>query len=557
MLRIGIVFINKSQKHKQMKKKQFLYRLIIFCMLIVGCKDDDDRVVPPTPTENQVPGDFTIQVNEITANSALLEWTPAVDPDDDEVSYTVFLGDNTVQSDVQTAEFLLEGLDAQTNYNGKVVASDGKGGTSENTFAFDTEDEVIISEEVSIAWEKSYGGSEIDVANALQLTVDGGYIVAGTANSDDGDVGDNNDSETYVGGDYWVIKLSSSGDLIWETNLGGSTDDSGKSIQQTLDGGYIVAGATNSNDQDISGDTSSFDFWIVKLDESGNLIWEVSYGGNGNDGARSIQQTSDGGYVVVGSASISSGDVGGNYGGLDYWVLKLDTMGALVWETNLGGSGFDIPESVEQTIDGGYIIGGYSESSDGNVGGNYGGKDYWIVKLDASGNLVWETNLGGTLDDYAYDIHQTTDQGYIVAGYSESSDFDVSRNNGKKDCWIVKLNTSGELIWEVNIGSSESDVAHSIQQTADGGYVFAGNSGASDFDASTNNGGYADFWAVKLSPLGELSWEISFGGPEPDYANAIQQTNNGYIVAGYVYASGGDISGAGKGKWDYWVVKLE
>lgn len=540
-----------------MKKKQFLYRLIIFCMLIVGCKDDDDRVVPPTPTENQVPGDFTIQVNEITANSALLEWTPAVDPDDDEVSYTVFLGDNTVQSDVQTAEFLLEGLDAQTNYNGKVVASDGKGGTSENTFAFDTEDGVVISEEVSIAWEKSYGGSEIDVANALQLTVDGGYIVAGTANSDDGDVGDNNDSETYVGGDYWVIKLSSSGDLIWETNLGGSTDDSGKSIQQTLDGGYIVAGATNSNDQDISGDTSSFDFWIVKLDESGNLIWEVSYGGNGNDGARSIQQTSDGGYVVVGSASISSGDVGGNYGGLDYWVLKLDTMGALVWETNLGGSGFDIPESVEQTIDGGYIIGGYSESSDGNVGGNYGGKDYWIVKLDASGNLVWETNLGGTLDDYAYDIHQTTDQGYIVAGYSESSDFDVSRNNGKKDCWIVKLNTSGELIWEVNIGSSESDVARSIQQTTDGGYVFAGNSGASDFDASTNNGGYADFWVVKLNPLGELSWEISFGGPEPDYANAIQQTNNGYIVAGYVYAPGGDISGAGKGKWDYWVVKLE
>lgn len=540
-----------------MKKKEFLYRLIIFCVLIVGCKDDDDRVIPPVSVENQVPGDFTIQVNQITDNNALLEWTLAVDPDDDDVSYTIFLGENSIQSDVKVTEFLLEGLDAQTSYNGKVVASDGKGGTSENTFAFDTEDGVVISEEVSIVWEKSYGGSEIDVANALQLTVDGGYIVAGTANSDDGDVGGNNDADGYIGGDYWVIKLSSSGDLIWETNLGGSSDDSGRSIQQTSDGGFIVAGATDSNDQDISGNTSSSDYWIVKLDEFGNLIWEVSYGGSGNDGARSIQQTSDGGYVVVGSAGFSSGDIGGNYGGLDYWVIKLDTMGALVWETNLGGSGFDIPESVEQTIDGGYIVGGYSESSNGNVGGNYGGKDYWIVKLDALGNLVWETNLGGTLDDYAYDVHQTTDQGYIVAGYSESSDFDVSSNNGKKDCWIVKLNTSGELIWEVNIGSSESDVARSIQQTVDGGYVFAGNSGASDFDASVNNGGYADFWAVKLNPLGELSWEISFGGPEPDYANSIQQTNNGYIVAGYVYAPGGDISGAGKGKWDYWVVKLE
>lgn len=171
--------------------------------------------------------------------------------------------------------------------------------------------------------------------------------------------------------------------------------------------------------------------------------------------------------------------------------------------------------------------------------------------------MVWETNLGGTLDDLAYDVHQTTDQGYIVAGYSESSDFDVSGNNGKKDSWILKLDTSGELVWQVNLGSSESDAARSVQQTTDGGYIFAGNSGASDFDASTNNGGYADFWVVKLNPFGELLWEISFGGPEPDYANTIQQTNNGYIVAGYVYAPGGDISGAGKGMWDYWVVKLE
>ncbi|MBG6133149.1 hypothetical protein IWQ47_004517 [Aquimarina sp. EL_43] len=540
-----------------MKKKEFLYRLIIFCVLIVGCKDDDDRVIPPVSVENQVPGDFTIQVNQITDNNALLEWTLAVDPDDDDVSYTIFLGENSIQSDVKVTEFLLEGLDAQTSYNGKIVASDGKGGTSENTFAFDTEDEVVISEEVSIAWEKSYGGSEIDVANALQLTVDGGYIIVGTSNSDDGDVGGNNDADGYIGGDYWVIKLSSSGDLIWETNLGGSSDEAANSIQQTTDGGYIIAGMTDSNDQDISEDTSFADFWIVKLDGLGNLVWETNYGGSGNEEATDIEQVSDGGFIVAGFTSSSNGDVGENFGSMDYWVMKLDVMGVLVWETNLGGTGFDIAQSVEQTVDGGYIVGGYSESSDGDVGGNYGEKDYWIVKLDALGNLVWETNLGGTQDDLAYDVHQTTDQGYIVAGYSESSDFDVSSNNGKKDCWIIKLNTSGELVWQVNLGSSENDVARSIQQTTDGGYVFAGNSGASDFDASANNGGYADFWAVKLNPLGELSWEISFGGPEPDYANAIQQTNNGYIVAGYVYAPGGDISGAGKGKWDYWVVKLE
>ncbi|WP_271769962.1 fibronectin type III domain-containing protein [Aquimarina algiphila] len=541
-----------------MKKKYFLPNLIFICILILGCNNDDENLTATPTPQNQKPGDFTIQITQITENNALLSWDAAVDPDEDKVTYTVILGDNEVQTNLETTEFLLEGLIAQTNYNGKVTASDGNGNTSENTFDFTTEEgEVIISEEVSIAWEKSFGGSQIDVANAIQLTVDGGYIVAGTANSDDGDVGGNNDADGYIGGDYWVIKLNNSGDMIWETNIGGNSDEAGNSIQQTTDGGYIVVGFTDSNDQDISGDTSFADFWIVKLDGSGNLVWETNYGGSGNEEATSVDQTLDGGYIVAGFTSSSNGDVGGNNGGIDYWVIKLDAEGALIWETNLGGSEFDIAQSVEQTSDGGYIVGGYSESLGDDVGGNYGEKDYWIVKLDALGNLIWETNLGGSLDDLAYDIHQTTDQGYIVAGYSESSDFDVSDNNGKKDSWIVKLDTSGAIVWEVNLGSSESDAARSIQQTTDQGYIFAGNSGASDFDVSTNNGGYADYWVVKLNPLGGLSWEISFGGPEPDYANAIQQTNDGYIVAGYVWGPGGDISGAGKGKWDYWIVKLE
>ncbi len=537
-------------------KNNFLSNLILTCILILGCNNDDEN--PTTTPQNQKPGGFAVQITQVTENNALLSWNAAIDPDDDKVTYTVVLEDSNVQTNLETTEFLLEGLIPQTNYNGKVVASDGNGNTSENTFDFTTEEGEIISEEISIAWEKSFGGSQIDVANALQLTVNGGYIIAGTANSDDGDVGGNNDADGYLGGDYWVIKLNNSGDMIWETNLGGNSDEAGNSIQQTTDGGYIVVGMTDSNDQDISGDTSSADFWIVKLDGSGDLIWETNYGGNGNEEATSVAQTLDGGYIIVGFTGSSDGDVeGNNNGGLDYWVVKLDTTGALVWEKNLGGSEFDIAQSVEQTSDEGYIVAGYSESMNGDVGGNYGEKDYWIVKLDNTGNMVWETNLGGSLDDEAYDIHQTTDEGFIVAGYSESSDFEVSENNGKKDGWIVKLNSIGEITWEANLGSSLNDAARSIQQTTDQGYIFAGNSGASDFDVSTNNGGFADFWVAKLNSLGELSWEISFGGPEPDYANSIQQTNDGFIVAGYVHGAGGDISGAGKGKWDYWVVKLE
>ncbi|MRX63592.1 fibronectin type III domain-containing protein [Maribacter luteus] len=541
-----------------MKKTLFLSALTLIGILVIGCNNDDDNRT--TEPKNEKPGNFTVQVTQITANSAVLTWNAAVDPDKDKVTYTVFLGDNEVQANLETTEFLLENLTAQTDYNGKVTASDGNGNTSENTFDFTTEeeDEEGAADGVSIAWEKSFGGSKIDMANSLQLTVDGGYIIAGTSDSDDGDVGGNNDAEGYLGGDFWIIKLNHSGDLMWETNLGGSSDEGGNDIQQTADGGYIVVGMTDSNDQDISGDTSSADVWIVKLDGSGNLVWETNYGGGSGDEANAVRQTVDGGYIVAGFTGSSDGDVEDNNGGLDYWILKLDANGTLVWETTLGGSGFDIAKSIEQTSDGGYIVAGYSESPDGDVGGNYGERDYWAVKLDASGNLAWETHLGGSLDDYAYDIHQTSDLGYIVAGYSESSDFDVSDNYGNRDYWVVKLNTTGEITWEVNLGSSSVDGARSIQQTTDGGYIVAGNAGETDFDVSGSvNGGFLDYWVVKLTPEGVLSWEISMGGPENDYATAIQQTNDGYIVSGYVSGPGGDISGSGKGQWDYWVVKLE
>ena len=541
-----------------MKKILFLSVLTLIGILVIGCNNDDDNKT--TEPKNEKPGNFTVQVTQITVNSAVLTWNAVVDPDEDIVTYTVFLGDNEVQANLETTEFLLESLTAQTNYNGTVTASDGNGNTSKSTFDFTTEeeDEEEITDGVSIAWEKSFGGSKIDIANSLQLTVDGGYIIAGTAESDDGDVGSNNDAEGYLGGDFWIIKLNNAGGLVWETNLGGSSDEAGNDIQQTADGGYIVVGMTDSNDQDISGDTSAADVWIVKLDGSGNLVWETNYGGGSGDEANAVKQTVDGGYIVAGFTGSSDGDVEDNNGGLDYWILKLDGNGALVWETSLGGSGFDIAKSIEQTSDGGYIVAGYSESHDGDVGGNYGDKDYWIVKLDVAGNLAWETHLGGSLDDYAYDIHQTSDQGYIVAGYSESSDFDVSDNYGNKDYWIVKLSTTGEITWEVNLGSSSVDVARAIRQTTDGGYIVAGSAGETDFDVSGSvNGGFLDYWVVILDPEGELSWEISMGGPENDYATAIQQTNDGYIVSGYVSGPGGDISGPGKGQWDYWVVKLE
>jgi len=182
-----------------------------------------------------------------------------------------------------------------------------------------------------------------------------------------------------------------------------------------------------------------------------------NYGGSSNESVYDMALTSDYGYIVAGTSSSSNGDVGGNNGGRDYWIVKLTSSGTIDWETNLGGSDDDIPRSIQQTFDNGYIVAGSSYSSDGDVGGNNGGEDYWIVKLTSTGSIDWETNLGGSFDDRANSIQQTLDGGYIVAGYSESSDGDVGSNNGDADYWIVKLSMTGTIEWEKNLGGDLLD----------------------------------------------------------------------------------------------------
>jgi len=404
----------------------------------------------------------------------------------------------------------------------------------------------------SIAWQKCLGGTINEEAHSIQQTADGGYIVAGDTDSNDGDVSGNHGSI-----DVWVVKLNSSGSITWQKCLGGSGWDYAFSIQQTSDGGYIMAGYTASNDGDVSGNHGNDDFWVVKLNAEGSITWQKCLGGSNEEWPLSIQQTSDGGYIVAGYTNSNDGDVSGNHNPItsDYWVVKLNSSGSITWQKCLGGSQDEGAYSIQQTSDGGYIVAGISSSNDDDVSGNHGYSDYWVVKLNADGLITWQKSLGGSWYDVATSIQQTPDDGYIVAGHTFSNNGDVSGNHGDYDQWVVKLNSSGSITWQKCLGGTDTEDAWSMQQTTDGGFIVSGDTESNNGDVSGNHGG-TDFWAVKLNSSGSITWQKCLGGSSYDHNSSIFQTlDGGYIVAGSTASNDGNVSG-NHGAQDFWVVKL-
>lgn len=370
----------------------------------------------------------------------------------------------------------------------------------------------ITAQIPTISWQKSLGGSGEDAAYSIQQTSDGGYITIGYSSSDDGDA-----SHNYGDYDYWVVKLNSSGNIEWQKSMGGSDTDAPYCIRQTSDGGYIAAGRSYSNDGDVSGNNGNADYWVVKMNDTGNIVWEKSLGGSFNEEAYSIEQTTDGGYIVAGVTDSNDGDVSGNHGEDDCWIVKLDGNGTLEWQKCLGGSLPDNNCVIRQTSDGGYIMAAVSISNDGDVSVNYGGHDYWVVKLNSTGGIVWQKSYGGLASDTPNSVQQTADGGYVIAGFSYSNDGDVSGNHGNGDYWIAKLDASGNLQWQKSLGGSDADIANAIMQTADGGYIIAGMIWSNDQDISGSHGS-SDCWLVKLDSTGNLEWEKALGGSAYDEA---------------------------------------
>ncbi len=401
-----------------------------------------------------------------------------------------------------------------------------------------------------IQWQKSLGGTAADNANAVRQTSDGGYIMVGSTSSTNGDVTGN-----HGGGDIWVVKLNASGVIQWQKPLGGTGADQGYDVQQTTDGGYVVAGYTGSNNGDVTGYHGSRDGWVVKLDNAGVIQWQKCLGGSGFDELYSIVQTADGGYAVAGYTGSTNGDVSGNHGTYDAWVVKLNSTGTLQWQKCLGGTVADFAYALRQTSDAGFIVAANTKSTNGDVTGNHGSDEAWMVKLDNTGTLQWQKCLGGTGSDWAYSTEQTTDGGYVMAGVTASNNGDVSGNHGGQDAWVVKLNASGTLQWQKCLGGTLFDEAYSIRQISGGGYLMGGFAKSNDGDVSGNHGG-DDAWVAQLDATGNIQWQKSMGGTGADGSFTVQPTSDGYcIMAGTTASNNGDVSG-NHGGGDAWVVKL-
>jgi hypothetical protein len=416
----------------------------------------------------------------------------------------------------------------------------------------------------SIQWQKSLGGSENDNALSIKQTNDGGYIVAGYSQSNDGNVTNHHGLTGGGRDDAWVVKLDSIGYIMWEKSYGGSSSDVASSIEQTKDGGYIFAGSSASWDGDITDHIGTWDCWVVKLDSGGTIQWKKSLGGSQSEEAYSIKQTLDGGYIFAGYTKSNDSNVTGYHPDTtsiilksDYWIVKLDSIGNIQWQKCLGGTKEDIPWSIIQTLDSGYIVGGCSTSLDGDVTGIhdtiYGFHDAWVVKLNSLGNIQWQKCYGGNGDDNAGKTISTTDGGYIICGTTLSSDGDITFNHGTYDCWVVKIDTTGNIQWQRTYGGSDQDGADCILQTNDGGYIFAGITQSTDGDVtghSANN--YPDEWVVKIDSTGNIQWNLCLGGLSQEVLGSIQQTNDGgFIVAGEAGYNTGN-----HGMYDYWIVKL-
>jgi len=352
-----------------------------------------------------------------------------------------------------------------------------------------------------ITFQKLFSG----YCYSMQQTMEGGYIITGSA------------SGFGAFEDVFLVKTNANGDSLWTKHYGGSSTDLGRSVCQTMDGGYIITGQTGSFG------VGSWDVYLIKTDSLGDTLWTKTFGGTNSDVGNAVLQTADSGYIIEGYTS--------SFGGYKVYLIKTDANGNALWSRTFGGTGNNYGYNIQQTSDGGFII----------VGNTYfgaGGTDVYLIKTDANGNALWTKAIGGLFADVGYSVQQTTDGGYIVAGVTQS--FGV----GSTNVYLIKTDTSGNPIWSKTFGGTGYDAGQSIQQTMDGGYIITGYTfsfGAGDYDV----------YLIRTDTSGNLLWAKTFGGTDEDIGYSVQQITNGeYMIAGFSRSFGPN-------NYDFYLIKTD
>ncbi len=466
---------------------------VVGIILFAGCKKPnhapDAPAVPSGPTSCAVGVSYTFS-------------SSATDPDGDDVAIRFDWGDGdtsdwspyVASGDTVT---MSHAWSAYASYNVKAQSKDRRSAGSPWS------DACVAS--VARRWTRTLGGSSDDWGQSVQQTPDGGYIIAGTIGSRSAD-----------GSDIWLIRLDASGDTVWTRSFGGDGSQEGYSVQLTQDGGYIVVGF---DDAQYCGQH------LVRYDKDGNKLWDTTRSTWGDILGYSVEQTSDGGYVIAGVVRDYMDD-------WNFWLQKTDPSGNELWNTTLRAPINDGACSAHQTQDGGYVVAGYTASF------GAGSADIWLVKTDSSGDTSWARTYGGAAHDEALSMQVTSDGGYIVVGWT------LSYGAGAGDVWLIKTDAAGNKVWDKTFGGTSREKGYSVQQTQDGGYIVVGTT--ESFGA-----GDRDVWLVKTDASGDSTWTRTFGGAGLDDGYSVQQTlDGGYIITGFTMSYGA-------GGLDVWLIKTD
>ncbi|WP_026450925.1 T9SS type A sorting domain-containing protein [Aequorivita capsosiphonis] len=409
----------------------------------------------------------------------------------------------------------------------------------------------IYAQDPNILWQRTIGGSELEEPTFISGTNDGGFIVGGFSESD---ISGEKTENSRGGYDYWVLKFGSSGNIEWQKTIGSSQDDYLADAKQTPEGDYILLGGSDS---DISGDKTEnslgyTDYWVIKLDSTGNIIWENTIGGDGYDNAAEVQITADGGYIIGGTSEsgISGDRTVFNSSGRDAWVLKLDENGNILWQRSHNLMDSFSMGSIKVTADGGYIIGGTSRSPDfySFMKVNASGNNVWEKYYGADG---WQalTNLIITSDGGYLGV------GFSDADASGDKTED---SQGGLDYWLLKLNSNGNIEWQNTIGGDSGDAPYTATETADGGYFITGYSYSNiSGDKTENTFDSPDFWIIKLNSLGIIEWQNNIGGTNVDrLPNTVLYNDGNFIICGQSASNiSGDKTENSRGGYDFWIIK--